>query len=116
MARQAAAALIPAQDAVLNFTTAAGAASAQKVLGKNVIFAINADQDVCISFGISTGGNAGLATAGSYRIPANQQVTIDLGSSFDQFSVWNLGTANGTGGKTGSTTANVYVQRFVVTS
>ena|SRR5271166_3466395 len=113
MARQAAAALIPAGDAVLNFTTSAGAASAQKVLGKNVIFAINSDQDVCISFGLST-GNAGLATAGSYRIPANQQTTFDTGSAFDQVSIWNLGTANGTGGKTGSTLANVYLQRLVV--
>ena len=115
MARQATAALIPANDAVLNFTTAAGAASAQKVLGNNVIFAINADQDVCISFGLST-GNANLATAGSYRIPANQQTTFDTGMAFDEVSIWNLGTANGTGGKTGSTTANVYIQRLVVTS
>jgi hypothetical protein len=90
--------LVPAGDAVQKVSAlAATTSSAALVLGTNRIFAINADQDITIRF-----GNAGLAAADAtfYRIPANQQTTLDLSDQFTQIRVFNLSS---------STAANVWV-------
>jgi hypothetical protein len=91
----------------------AAASTATFTLSKNRPFAVNADQDITVAFGLSSGHLAS-ATASSYRIPANQQSVFDLGFTFDQIQVYNLGTQNGTGGQTGTTAANVYVQPLSV--
>lgn len=91
----------------------AAAGNVTFILAKNRVFAFNADQDVTIAFGLST-GNHPTATVASYRIPANQQSVFDMGPMYDQISVFNLGTQNGTGGATGATAANIYVQPLVI--
>lgn len=105
--------LIASGEAASNNAAVAAAATVTIVLAKNRVFAFNADQDVTVAFGLST-GNHPTATAASYRIPANQQSVFDMGPMFDQISVFNLGTQNGTGGATGTTAANIYVQPLVV--
>lgn len=67
----------------------AGASTAEIVLGTNCIFAINATADINIKFGNS---GMGAAAATDYRIPANQQTTLDTGSAFDRIRVF--GTAS----------------------
>jgi|SRR5690242_18810134 len=81
--------LSPAGDAVVKLTgvTAASTAAAQAI-GAHRIIAINATQDVCIKLG----GSAVSATSAEYRIPANQQTTIDTGSN-SYISVYNVATA-----------------------
>lgn len=91
--------LIPSNDLpqkVANLGTST-ASSAIKI-GTNRIFVINADQDITISFGLST--SIVTPTAAYYRIPANQQTTFDMGSANDTIEVYNL---------SGSTAANVYI-------
>ena|ERR1017187_4739468 len=96
--------LIPASDVSLNIAAlAAVTASAIQTIGKNRIFVINADQDISIKFGMA--GTLTAATAASYRIPANQQVTLDTGPALDSFYVFNLN---------GTTAANVYIQLLSV--
>jgi hypothetical protein len=83
--------LVPAGDAVIKIAAlAATTSSAQQSLGTNRIFAINADQDITIRF-----GNTGMAAADNtfYRIPANQQTTLDTSDQFSFIRVFNLGAS-----------------------
>lgn len=93
--------LIPAGDTDIKIAAlATTTASTIQTLGKNRIFVINADQDITIQFG-NAAGPSFTPTAANYRIPANQQTTFDLGSSFDSLKVFNL---------SGSTAANIYIK------
>lgn len=80
----------------------ASTASAVITLGKYRIFVINADQDITISFGLSS--NITTPTVAFYRIPANQQTTFDLGPSADSIQVFNLAT----------TAANIFIKALSV--
>jgi hypothetical protein len=103
MARQASILIFSGDTPVKIAALAATTASAIQVVGKNRIIAINADQDICIVFSNSK-STTQTATTNSYRIPANQQTTIDTGQAFDQFSVFN-NTA---------TPANIFYQTLTV--
>src|SRR5581483_3464364 len=76
--------------------------SSEQALGTNVVFAINADQDITIKFGIA--GMAAAATT-DFRIPQNQTFTFFTGRNFDRIRVFN---------QSGSTAANVYIQPLTV--
>lgn len=78
----------------------AGSSTSEIVLGTNAVFVINADQDIAIKF-----GNSGMAAAAAtdYRIPANQQTTLDTGTAYSSIRVWNLAA---------SATAHVCVQKL----
>jgi hypothetical protein len=103
MARQASI-LIASGDAPVKISAlAATTASSLQTIGRNRIFVINADQDICILFCISSGSQP-IATTSSYRIPANQQTTLDTGQAFDSFTVFNNST----------TPVNVYYQTLSV--
>jgi hypothetical protein len=78
---------------------AASTASALISPGKNRVFVINATGDITIAF--SNLSNPITANANYYRIPANQQDTLDTGNAFDSFSIYNL---------SGTTVVNVYIQ------
>lgn len=83
--------LIPGSQAAIKI---AGLTTAQtQLLGKNTIFVINADADINIEFYNSAGG-ALVASALSYRIPANQQTTFDLGNANDTISLFAAASAN----------------------
>ena len=98
--------LIPSCDAPITISTlGASAASAIQTVGKNRLFAINADQDLIILFGNKAGPTISPTATVGYRIPANQQDTLDTGNAFDSFKVFNL---------SGSTAANVYIQLLTV--
>src|SRR5258708_1653645 len=92
MARVAAI-LIPSETSIKIAALAATTASAIQTIGRNRVFAINADQDVTINFGNSN-GTMTAPTTSNYRIPANQQTTFDTGAAFDSFEVFNQGTSN----------------------
>jgi len=96
--------LIPSGDAPVVLSVNGNTTGTVQTIGKNRIFVINADQDITIAFGSSTAKTA-VASANSYRIPQNQQFTVDTGQEFDQFSVFN---------KSASTTASVYYQTLSV--
>jgi hypothetical protein len=103
MARQASI-LIASGDAPVKISAlAASSASGLQTVGRNRIFVINADQDICIVFCISSGSGL-TATTNSYRIPANQQTTLDTGQAFDSFSVFN----------NSATPCNIYYQTLSV--
>ena len=102
MARQASI-LIPSGDEAVVLTPATHTASATQTIGKRRLFAINADQDITIRFGLSTGNMTTVDNA-DYRIPANSQDVFDLGDAFDSFQVYNLS----------GVTANVYYQTLTV--
>lgn len=91
--------LIPAQ---VPSTKIAGLAtttsSVEQALGANVIFAINADQDITIKFGLP---GLAAATANDFRVPANSTMVFDVGSHYTSFRCFNL---------SGTTTANIYIQ------
>jgi len=74
-----------------NATIGAAASTGEIVLGKNAIFAINATADINIKF-----GNAGMAAAAAtdYRIPANQQTTLDTSDTFDRIRVFSTPGGN----------------------
>lgn len=76
---------------------AASTASAEQILGSNVQFAINADQDITIVYGTS---GMSAPTAANFRIPGGQIVTLDMGRNSDRIRVFNL---------SGTTAANVYI-------
>ena len=88
--------LVPANEIAIKLSVTASSSSAEQALSANRIFAINADQDITIKFG--TAGMSA-ATTSDYRIPANQQTTLDLGSSLTSIRVFNQGAS----------TANVYI-------
>lgn len=79
------------------------AASSSAVINKTrtYLFAINADQDICIAFGQKADAGFTAAANTDFRIPAGVIATWDLGQ-FDSFAVYNLG----------SSTANVYYQHL----
>ncbi|SRR6266550_2955653 len=95
--------LVPGDQAIKITGLATVTASSIQTLGKYQVFAINADQDITINFGNANGTMTPPTTA-NYRIPANQQTTFDLGSSFDSFEVFNQGAS----------AANVYIIRLSV--
>jgi hypothetical protein len=103
MARQASILIFSADTPVKITGLAATTASSLQVVGKNRIIAINADQDITILFSAATSATTTASTT-SYRIPANQQTTIDTGQAFTQFSVFN-NTAS---------PANIYYQTLTV--
>jgi hypothetical protein len=74
-----------------------------QTIGRNRIFAVNADQDISILFGNSAGPSF-IPSTTNYRIPANQQTTLDMGQAFDSFKVIN----------DSATPANVYIQLLSV--
>ena len=116
MARQASILILASGTGAYNVTQAASFAAAAVVTlttGKNQLLEINCDQDVMVTTGMSATIAAASATNGK-RIPANQQTTFDLGSAQDTIKVFNLGTANGTGGQTGSTAGNLYITKLSV--
>jgi len=116
MARQASVLSLSAGTGAYNVTQAASFAAGAVVTlttGTYQMLEINCDQDVMVTVGLSTTIATPSATNGK-RIPANQQTTIDLGASFDTIKVFNLGTANGTGGQIGSTAANLYITKLTV--
>ena len=116
MARLASVLILQAGTGAHNVTQAASfAANAVVTLttGKNQLLEINCDQDVMVTVGLSTTIATPSATVGK-RIPANQQTTFDLGSSCDTVKVFNLGTANGSGGQTGSSAGNLYITKLSV--
>lgn len=97
--------LIPSCDAPINIPAlAASTASAIQTIGRNRLFAINADQDITILFGNASGPTI-TPSSTSYRIPANQQTTLDTGQAFDSFKVFN---------NSGTTVANIYIQLLSV--
>lgn len=77
---------------------ASGASTVEQALGTNVIFAINADQDITIRFGLP--GFATAAGTGDYRIPANSQNVYDVGNHYTSFKCYNLS----------ATPTNIYIQ------
>lgn len=76
-----------------------GSSTAEIILGTNAIFAVNSTKDVTIKF-----GNSGMAAAAAtdYRIPANQQTTLDTGTAFSSIRIFNVDAAAG----------DVYVQKL----
>lgn len=97
--------LIPSADPPIVISAlAASTASALQTIGRNRIFALNADQDITILFGNASGPTI-TPNSSSYRIPANQQTTLDTGSAFDSFKVFN---------NSGTTVANIYIQLLSV--
>lgn len=96
--------LIPSCEEAVLLQPTSSSASAIQTIGKNRIFAINADQDITIRF-MNAAGPSLTADSADYRIPANQQTTLDTGQAFDSFEVYNLSA---------STTANVYYQTLSV--
>lgn len=74
---------------------AATTASAAQFIGNRRIIAINADQDIMVLTGNS---GVGAPTAANYRIPQNQQTTIDMGANA-YIRVFN----------NGSSAANIYI-------
>ena|SRR5271157_4648089 len=116
MSRQASVLSLAAGTGAYNITQAASFAAAAVVTlttGKYQMLEINCDQDVMVTTGLLATIATPSATVGK-RIPANQQTTIDLGAGFDTIKVFNLGTANGTGGQTGSTAGNLYITKLTV--
>ena len=95
MSRLAVAAFIPSADAPISESVTASSTGAIHVIGPNRIFAINATQDITIAFGLST-GKVAAATSTSFRIPAGVSIQFDTGDAFDEFQVFNLGTAAAT--------------------
>jgi uncharacterized cupredoxin-like copper-binding protein len=91
--------LVPADAVVASVTVAAGAASGEIVTGTNLVLAMNATQDVTITF-----GQSGMAapTASSFRVPAGTTIEVDMGQNHDRYRVFNIGTAS----------AIVYTQLF----
>jgi hypothetical protein len=86
-----AAILLPGQDPDIKVAgLAATTSTAEQLLGKNKLFAINATQDICIKFGV-TGMSAAAAT--NFRIPANQTAVFDTGEAFTHIRVFNLGSS-----------------------
>ena len=91
--------LCPTQNACIKVASlGTTTSSAEQVLGTNVVFAINADQDITIKFGVS---GMGAAAATDFRIPQNQTYTFDTGYYIDRIRVFNMN---------GTTAANVYIQ------
>ena len=114
MARQASVLVLGAGTGAYNITQALAAASVATVtLGRYSMFEINADQDIVVTVGVS-GTISTPTTSNGKRIPANQQVTLDIGAQNDTIKVLNLGTQNGTGGQTGVAAANIYITRLSV--
>jgi len=77
----------------INSAPTTGTSTAEIVIGKNRLFAINADQDVYLAF-----GNAGMSAASTanWRLPANVIATFDLADAFDRIRAFNnsASTAN----------------------
>jgi hypothetical protein len=91
--------LIPAGDAPVVVNSLGGGASSSALnIGVKRVFAINADQDICIAFGKST--VSAPTQALNYRIPANQQTTLDTGASGGYVRCLNLSA---------SSSANIYI-------
>lgn len=64
-------------------------ASAEQTYAKNGLFAINANQDVTITFGISGNVPTPTATVG-FRLPAGVVGQFDLGDWQNAFKVFNM--------------------------
>src|SRR5258708_3271997 len=95
---------IPAQVAATKVAAlATTTSSAEIALGTNVIFEINADQDITIAWGAA---GLGAATATNFRIPANTMQRYDMGI-FNSIRVFNLSS---------TTAANVYIQQITKSS
>ena len=67
-------------------TLATVTASNEIVMGKNVIFAINATGDMNLIFGLS---GVKTPTASNFRIPAGTIATYDLSDSSDRIRIFN---------------------------
>lgn len=74
----------------LNGTVAATSSSAEIVLGRYQLFAINANGDVNIRF-----GNSGMpaAAATDFRIPASVVATYQVPQQWDRLRIFNPGGA-----------------------
>lgn len=77
----------PAGSGDVSAALAATTASAEIVMNKNAIFAINATGDFTVAF-----GNSGMSapTSANFRIPAGVIASYDLGDSFDRIRIFNL--------------------------
>jgi len=92
--------LIPTSDAPIDLTGSnqlAASTATTQLIGKNRIFVISSDQDIMITFGTAAeiAGStfpAASATYG-YRIPANQQTTLDMGQALDTIGLFNLNSS-----------------------
>ena len=90
--------LIPAQQpSTVISGLAATTSSVEQALGANVIFSINATQDITIRFGQP--GFSASAGASDFRIPSGSTFTFDVGRNLTSFKVYNLGAS----------AANIYI-------
>lgn len=82
--------LVPAATNGVTATLAGTTASAAIVIGTSGLFAINADQNLSITFGLS-GGVAASTPSGTvgFVIPSGAIFTFDLGANFDSFKIYN---------------------------
>jgi len=98
--------LIPASSPCVNIPGLAyhTVSSPVTTLGYHGIFVINSDQDISITFGAAA--SIATPTATSYRIPANQQTTFDLGAASDSLLIFNNAAT--------SVAANIWIQKLSV--
>lgn len=81
---------IPAQvPSTVISALAAGASTIEQALGSNVIFLVNADQDITVRFGYPGFGTS--AGTSDYRIPANTPQRFDTGRNYTSLKFYNLG-------------------------
>lgn len=79
-----------AATADVNGTITAGASSAEIILSRYQLFAINATGDINIRF-----GNSGMpaAAATDFRIPAGVIATYQIPAQYDRFRLFNNGAS-----------------------
>lgn len=77
---------IPADVPVLNASLNTVTSTAEIVLGPNVIFEINSDQDINIAFGVS---GMAAASASDWRVPANTVKRYDTGNLRTSIRLFN---------------------------
>jgi hypothetical protein len=106
MSRQASVLIPTSGTGNLINVAALGTSTADSVrtLGKNVIFALSADQDLMLTVGLAANIATPSASVGLY-IPAKQLVTMDLGVASDSLQVFNLSA---------SATAHVTIMKLAV--
>lgn len=82
---------IPRGNETSSASLAATTSTAEIVLAKDTIFAVNATADINIKFGVS-----GMSAAAStdFRIPAGTTATFDLGYAYDRIRLYNAGAAS----------------------
>jgi hypothetical protein len=80
-----------AATADLNGTITAGTSSAEIILSRYQIFAINANGDVNIRF-----GNSGMPAAANtdFRIPGGLVATYQIPAQYDRFRLFNNGSGS----------------------